>query len=195
MFAIGVYQYLKNITMYKHICLEIILYKPSRKSDDQQQYTATIESTMVSDPKVFTENIPMSPNQYVTVKNPSARKSLNQFLYTLDVKPKTAVRRFCAAKSNHKSTRSGSMLWSSILKRLGYPKINQQVKKSLYNWILQHIQVVVSLIENDCLKWSIDGQVDPQLFPKLLFQVSVRELHNSMVSKPEEGRLKEVREA
>ena len=44
-----------------------------------------------------------------------------------------------------------------------------------------------STIANDCLKISIDGQAGPQLFPKLLLKVSVREIHNSIVSQPEEG--------
>ena len=35
-------------------------------------------------------------------------------------------------------------------------------------------QVVPSPIENDCLKVKMDGYTEPQLVPKLLFQVSVR---------------------
>ena len=49
-----------------------------------------------------------------------------------------------------------------------------------------------SQIENYCLKLSIEGQTETQLVPKLFFHVSVRELHNIMVSLPEEGRLKET---
>ena len=37
--------------------------------------------------------------------------------------------------------------------------------------------------------------MEPQLVTKLLFQVLVRELHNSMVSPPEEGGLKEARDS
>ena len=42
---------------------------------------------------------------------------------------------------------------------------------------------------------SIDGHSETQLIPKLLLQVSVQELHNSMVSSPEEGGIKEERYA
>ena len=52
-----------------------------------------------------------------------------------------------------------------------------------------------STIENNCLKVSIDGYSEPQLVPKLLLQVSVRELHNVMVSHLEEGGLKEARDS
>ena len=64
------------------------------------------------------------------------------------------------------------------------------VKKAHYNWILKHPQIVVSTIANYCLELSIYGQVEPQLVPKLLFHVSVIELHNIIVSPPEEGGLK-----
>ena len=53
----------------------------------------------------------------------------------------------------------------------------------------------MSPIANYCIILSIDGQVEPQLVPKLLFQVSVIELHNSMVNTPEEGELKEARDS
>ena len=42
---------------------------------------------------------------------------------------------------------------------------------------------------------SINAHYELQLVPKLLLQVSVRELHNSMVSLPEEGELMEERDA
>ena len=87
------------------------------------------------------------------------------------------------------------MLWSSIPNRKGHKKINEQVKKYLYNWILQHPQVVQSPIANDCLKVPIDGPSELQLVPKLLLQVSVQELHNIMVIPPEEGGLNEARYA
>ena len=77
------------------------------------------------------------------------------------------------------------MLWPSMPKRRLCPRINQQVKKSLYNWILQHPQVVVSPIENYFLKLFVDGQMEPQLVPKCLVQVLVIELHNIMVSPKE----------
>ena len=69
-------------------------------------------------------------------------KSIRQFSETLDVKPKTAVRKLCAAKSKRKSVRVGSVLCSSMTKRRGRTKINECVKIDLYNWIIQHHQVV-----------------------------------------------------
>ena len=79
---------------------------------------------MVSNHEEFTDNSPVSPSQSVTVNNPSAIKPLRQFLDTLEVKPKTAVRIFCVAKSKCKAIRSGSMLWSIILKKFIHKNIN-----------------------------------------------------------------------
>ena len=60
---------------------------------------------------------------------------------------------------------------------------------------MHHPQVVQSQIFNDFLKVNIDGHTELQLFPKLLLQVSVSELHNRIVSDPVDGGLKEARDA
>ena len=135
----------------------------------------------------------MSPVPPMIVKNCSARKSLRLSTEVWYVK-KTAVSRVGADKSKLKATRAGSMLWYSITNRKGN-KNNPQVKKYLYNWILQYPQVVQYPIDNDLLKVSIDGHSKPQLVPNFLLQVSAQELHNNMVIYPEEGGSKETRYA
>ena len=104
---------------------------------------------MVSTPERFTYNSPMSSGPPNIVKNCSARKQLRLFTEVLYVKNKTAVRRLCAAKSECKEIRAGRMSWSSISKRKVHTKINEQVKKYFYNWILQNTQVVQYPIAND----------------------------------------------
>ena len=69
------------------------------------------------------------------------------------------------------------------------------VFKNIYIWIIHHPKVVLSPISNDRLNLSIDEQSRPQLVPKLLLQILVRELHNITVSPSEEGGLKEARDA
>ena len=59
---------------------------------------------------------------------------------------------------------------------------------------MHHPQVVKSPIVNDCLEVNIDGPTEPQLVPKLLLQVSFRELHKRLVSDREDGGLKEARD-
>ena len=132
----------------------------------------------------------MSPGPSVTVKTPSAKKPIRLFTEAWYVKKDNSVRRVGDAKSKFKAIRAGSTLWSIIPKRRVNIKINKRVNKYLYNCILQHYHVVRSPIANDCLKVYIYGHYEPQLVPKLLLQVFFRELHNSMVSPPEQYELK-----
>ena len=67
-------------------------------------------------------------------------------------------------------------LWKKKEKK--HSKINEKIKRNLYTWITRHPQVVQSPISNDCLKVVLDDQSEPQLVPKLLLQVYVRELHS-----------------
>ena len=60
---------------------------------------------------------------------------------------------------------------------------------------MNHLQVLQSPILNDCLKVNTDCHTRPQMVPKLLLQVSVQELHNSLVSELVDGGLKEARDA
>ena len=60
---------------------------------------------------------------------------------------------------------------------------------------MHHPQVVQSPILNDCLKVNIDGHTRPQIVSKNLLQVSVREVHKSLVSYPYYGGLKEAIDA
>ena len=51
-----------------------------------------------------------------------------------------------------------------------------------------------SPIANDCLKAKIDSYTELQFFTKLLLQVSVRELHNNILSNTKYGGLKKARD-
>ena len=51
-----------------------------------------------------------------------------------------------------------------------------------------------SPIANDCREVKIDGYTEQQLVPKMLLQVSVRELHNNLVSATNDGGLEEERD-
>ena len=88
----------------------------------------------------------------------------------------------------------GNSLWTNKTKRKGHSKINDQIKCNLYAWITRHPQVVQSPISNYCLKVVLDDQTEPQIVPKLLPQVSLRELHNSLVSDTNDGGLKDARD-
>ena len=80
-----------------------------------------------------------------------------------------------------------------LKKRKGHSKINEHIKRNLCVWITHHPQVVQSPISNDCLKVMFGDQTEPQLVPKLLLQVSVIELHNILVSDPNDVGIKDSR--
>ena len=84
-------------------------------------------------------------------------------------------------------------LWTKKKTKRAF-KTNDQIKRNMYTWITRHPQVVQSPISNDCLKVILYDQTEPQLVPKWLLQVSVRELHNSLVSDPNDGGLKDARD-
>ena len=107
----------------------------------------------------------------------------------------TVIRRSRASKSIHKAVKSLNTSRALKPNRKGNSKINNQIKKSLYNWNMNHPQVVQSPIFNYCLKFNIGGHTGPQIDPKLLLQVSVWELHNILVSYPVYGELKEIIDA
>ena len=112
----------------------------------------------------------------------------------LDVKHKTAKRRIVTAKSKRRAMKVVNSLWTKKSKRKCHSKINGQIKRNLYAWITRHPQVFLSPISNDCFKVMFDYHTEPQLVPKLLLQVSIRELHNILVNYLNDGGLKDVRD-
>ena len=116
---------------------------------------------------------------------------IHQHIY---VKKKTAKRSIGPAKSKRRAMKVGNILWTRKKKRKVNSKINEQIKSNLYAWIKFHPQVFQSPISNDCIKVIFDDQTEPQLVPKLLLQVSVIELYNSLVSDPNNGVLKDARD-
>ena len=81
------------------------------------------------------------------VKTPSAGKSLCMFTNIFDVK-KTAYRRVGAAKYKHKAIKYGNTPWELKKKLKRHSKISEDIRKSLYNWILHNPQFLKSTIAN-----------------------------------------------
>ena len=88
----------------------------------------------------------------------------------------------------------GNSLWTKERKLKWHSKINEYIKRNLFARITCHPQFFQSPISNDSLKVMFDDQTEPQLVPKLLPQVFVRELHNSLVSDTNYGGLKDARD-
>ena len=169
------------------------IYQHADKCDDQQNLKDVLDAVMVLTIREVTYDSTNVPIISTPVKKTSARKSLCLFTNILNVKMKTAKRHIVAAKYKLRDMKFGNSLWTNINITIKSYKINKQIKHNLYVWITRHSQVFQSPIFNDCLKVMFDDQIEPQLVPKFLLQVSVRELHTSLVSDPNDGGLKYAR--
>ena len=89
------------------------------------------------------------------------------FTHVLDVNKKTANRWVGAAKYKRKAIKYENITLSLKQKQKSHSKIIEEIRKSLYNWIIHYPQVVQSPIEHDCLKVKIGGYIEPQLVLKL----------------------------
>ena len=98
------------------------IYQHEGKCDDQQNLKDIIDAYILSTPEGVTDN---SPNVHLTsspVKKPSARKSLCLFTNILDVKTKTAKRRFVAEKSRRKAVKVCNSFWTTKKNERGIQK-------------------------------------------------------------------------
>ena len=68
----------------------------------------------------------------MTVKKPSARKSLRLFTNIFDVGNRTAIRRIGNEKLKRRSIKSGCGLWTNKIKQKVHKKNNEQIKYNIY---------------------------------------------------------------
>ena len=95
--------------------------------------------------------------------------------------------------SDSRAIKVVNSLWNNKTKRKVHSKINDKTKRNLYIWITRHPQVFQSPIYNDCIKVIFDDHTELQLVPKLLPQVSVRELYNILSGDPNYGGIRDAR--
>ena len=70
--------------------------------------------------------------------------------------------------------------WSSEKCRKGFSKINDTVKSELQKWTISHLNVIPSPTENYHITFTFDDGiigVNTELLQKVIFRVSVCELH------------------
>ena len=73
-------------------------------------------------------------------------------------------------------------LFSQVVKSKGWKKVDKDLKEKVISFIENHPNVVKSPIMNDYV--SVKDKDDPSVVhkvPKLLLQVSIRELHNDLI--------------
>ena len=111
--TIGIDQSSFARSSFEHRCMNNIkkIYQHAGKCDDPKNLKIILEAALLSTPERVTDNITNVHMKSTPVKKPSARKSLCLFTNILDVQPKTAKRRFVAAKSRRKSMKVYNSLW------------------------------------------------------------------------------------
>ena len=122
--TIGIDQSSFTWSSFEHRCMNNIkqIYQHAGKCDDQQNLKDILEAARLSTPEGFKYNSPNVHMPSIPVKKPSSRKSLCLFTKILDVKPKTAKRRFVAATSRCKAMKVGNSLWTKKNKEKGIQK-------------------------------------------------------------------------
>ena len=78
--------------------------------------------------------------------------------------------------------------WSSVKKRKQYVKISSELRDSVIKWLHNHPHIISSPIYSDTLLFKDPFEPKTNLrVPKMLRQISMRELHNYLLSDPPKG--------
>ena len=79
-------------------------------------------------------------------------------------------------------------LFAQVVKSKGWTKVNTELEEKVLSFIENHSNVVQSPIMNDYV--SVKDKDDPLVIhkvPKLLLQISIRELHNDLIEQVPEA--------
>eukprot|EP00535_Pseudo-nitzschia_heimii_P013450 CAMPEP_0197196378 /NCGR_PEP_ID=MMETSP1423-20130617/32324_1 /TAXON_ID=476441 /ORGANISM="Pseudo-nitzschia heimii, Strain UNC1101" /LENGTH=438 /DNA_ID=CAMNT_0042650177 /DNA_START=139 /DNA_END=1456 /DNA_ORIENTATION=- len=74
------------------------------------------------------------------------------------------------------------VIFSQVVKRKGWRKVNEELKKTTYDFIFRHPNIIASPIAGDTV--TIQDPADPKRkikVQKMLRQISLRELHNDLI--------------
>jgi hypothetical protein len=156
--------------------------KHGRANDDQRSFC---ESVAVG--------IAESPGERCTKKKPSEREQIK----LLGMKYSSGRRFLQNGMAKRKLLTQGdnTVSWSRVKPRKGFTKITPEIREKLNLWILGHPHVIQSPITNDTLL-IVNQETGIMIrVPKLLIEISVRELHNDLLELPESGGLAEARDA
>ena len=85
------------------------------------------------------------------------------------------------AEGNNSIIPSGTV-FSQVVKSKGYNKVDQDLIDKVYSFIENHPNVIQSPIMNDYVR--VKDKTDPSVIhkvPKMLLQISIRELHNDVL--------------
>jgi hypothetical protein len=127
-----------------------------------------------------------SPNSYTSMSAPSMKESIEflgmkyrenkRKLYQRAMGNRGKIKVASATRTNPK--------WITLLQRkwLGHQKLTDEIKEKVVQWIRSHEHVVESPLFGDTILKKDRETGEKRRVPKLLLEIPVRELHNSLVS-------------
>ena len=168
--------------------------RQKQKMIDQALKTETTRGRATDDKRSFVET-----NIVAGIGSPDKDEKFSKRLMakTMGLSWTTGLRLFKNAQEKRGKIKKEEeeMSWVAVKKRKGFKKVSEELRKKLHDWFIKHPQVVASPFANDTLK--IPDPEDPNQkirAGKLLLQVSMRELHNDLLSEDETVGLKEARD-
>jgi hypothetical protein len=117
---------------------------------------------------------------------PSKRARIKAF----GLKKTTGYRLLKKMKVKHSDLRNegAGVLWAAVQKRKGYSKVSPELRGKLYEWFLNHLQVIQLPIANDTLLLKDPDDANTKIrVGKLLLQIPYQELHNDLLSESPSG--------
>ena len=146
-----------------------------RVNDDKRSF---IESQLVS----------ISPSPIERKNNPSIYNLIKHY----NIPKTTGYRKINEASMKRKiifeEEGDGQTKYSSIEKRKKYCKITPELRESIIKWLHDHPHIISSPIYNDTLLFKDSSKLNSVTrVGKMLRQISMRELHNDLLSKPPIG--------
>ena len=140
-----------------------------RTTDDKQSFLLASLAASADSPE---QTICSRPSKIARIKSMGVPRS-------------TGYRYLNIATKQRMEIRNGTINvpWSSVEKRKGYSKVSPKLRKRLFEWINNHPHIVNSPISNDTLLVPDPEQPGNRVrVSKLLLQISIRELHNDLLS-------------
>ena len=178
--------------------------KNMKNSLIQAQKTNSLKGRSNDDLRAFVQSVVLSSmpstNQQVEEKeNGLFKASSNQIAETLGVqklkyyrirKENQSKRDLLELRSemNDGISLTAGTIFSQVVKRKGWTKVNKDLEEKVYSFIENHPNVVQSPMMNDYVR--VKDKSDPSVvhkLPKLLLQVSIRELHNDLLEQVPEA--------
>ena len=160
--------------------------KRGRATDDKRSF---VESNLVA--------IAPSPKRPGQPTPPSLNARARALSEDGGLSFRTAQRLLSAAESKRGklTERAEGVSWSQVKARRGHRKVTEEIRMALHEWIFAHPRVVNSPIANDTLLVLNPQTGKKERTGKLLLEISVRELHNDLISTEQGGLVNGLGEA